>query len=114
MPRPEETLEEVARVAREDEALQAALERRSAGRSSPGDEALLSALPSTLSASLPESRKQELVDALEARLGGPASDRGAPLARAPSAPTSRGRRTFFAARTNRPLLRTLIPETWLW
>lgn len=98
MPRPEETLEELARVAREDEVLQAALERRSAGRSSPSDEALLSALPRSLSSGLSEGRKQQLVDAIQARLAGPSSEPHAQLAQAPSpASTSRRLRSFVAA-----------------
>lgn len=72
MSRPEETLEQLARVARADEQLHAALERRGTARAMPEDEPRLRSLPSSLSVSSPlsEDRQQQLVEQIRARMGG--------------------------------------------
>lgn len=68
MSRPEETLELLARTAREEEQLLAALERHAEGRSSPGDDARLRDLPPALLPSFSEERQQQLVEQIRSRL----------------------------------------------
>jgi len=74
MPHPEDTLERLAELAREDETWASALERRSLDQSHPGDDALLGSLPAFASEPMPSDRTRALVDSIQTRLqrdGGP-------------------------------------------
>jgi hypothetical protein len=87
MSRPEETLEQLARLAREEEALHAALERKAAGASD-ANEPLLEGLPAELVEPLAREKEASLVDAIHARLaaraGGEKAARPLELAKARS------------------------------
>jgi len=68
MPRPEDTLDQLARLARDDEALHAASERRPKANSSSDDEPPASVLPESLTQPLSEAQQRSFVDAIQARL----------------------------------------------
>ncbi|HET9930175.1 MAG TPA: hypothetical protein VFQ35_05800 [Polyangiaceae bacterium] len=68
MPHPEDLVDDVAQVARDEEALGAASERKLAGTASAADEALLANMPEFLTAPLSEQRRGAVVDAIHARI----------------------------------------------
>src|SRR3954465_6308679 len=71
MSRPEDTLDRLARLARDDQALHAASERRPVARPSAQDSAPVSALPESLTRPISEAQRSSLVDAIQARLASP-------------------------------------------
>jgi hypothetical protein len=79
MPRPEDTLDRLARLARDDEALHAVSERRPMALSRGEDSAPPSVLPESLTRPISEAQQSSFVDAIQARL--------ASSERRPSAPT---------------------------
>src|SRR6188768_2800950 len=92
MPRPEDTLEQLARLARSDAALHAASERKPASSSRSDEAAPVSVLPDSLTEPLSEAQRASYVDAIQARL---ASERARPAA--PATVTSLGRRPALVA-----------------
>lgn len=69
MPDREYLVEEVASLAREDEALGLASERRLSGTATAADEALSHDMPDSLIAPLSRERERAVVDAIESRIG---------------------------------------------
>ncbi|HKO46374.1 MAG TPA: hypothetical protein VJV79_01540 [Polyangiaceae bacterium] len=93
MPRPEDTLDQLARLARNDEALHAASERRPTSPSSGEDLTPASVLPESLTQPISEAQQSSLVDAIQARLANAErSQRPAALV-----PFARRRRTALVA-----------------
>jgi hypothetical protein len=88
MPRPEDTLDRLARIARDDEALHAASERRPVAWSSGEDSAPSSTLPESLTRPISRVQQSSLVDAIQARL----ASRERHTATTATPPTSRARR----------------------
>jgi hypothetical protein len=70
MPRPEDTLELLARRARDDEALLPVSARRPRALARPDEEAPTSALPESFTRPISEAQQSSLVDAIQARLAG--------------------------------------------
>jgi len=68
MPRPEDTLEQLARLARDDEVLHAASERGQHALSSVEHEPNTGGLPESLTQPLSEAQQSSFVDAIQARL----------------------------------------------
>ncbi|MFZ5892797.1 MAG: hypothetical protein ACOY0T_17185 [Myxococcota bacterium] len=68
MPHPDNLLEQVVRLAREDEELGRASERRLTGTASPEDEALTADLPESFTRPISSAQESALVDGIQARL----------------------------------------------
>ena len=78
MSRPDDTLEQLARLARDDEVLHAASERRPPISSHPDDAPPPSVLPESLTEPISEAQRSSVVDAIQARLASPERVRSTP------------------------------------
>jgi len=68
MPRPEDTLEQLARLARDDEVLHAASERKPTADPSADESSPVSVLPDSLTEPISDAQRSSVVDAIQARL----------------------------------------------
>jgi hypothetical protein len=92
MPHPDDTLAQLARLARDDDALHAASERRPLTPDS-ADQAPASALPESLTQPISDALQSSFVDAIQARLADPKRTSVPP----PRAPLGRQRRDALIA-----------------